>query len=372
MEKILFLSHSTSLTGAPLLLHNIAALLDRSRYEPCFVVPDNGPLAEHFRALGTTIVAPLFPDELKYWRELKRIARRVNLLRTLRPDLVYCNTIHPAKWLVYARLLGIPTVTHVHELSMGFGSLSGIEHLLVRRFSDRFIAVSNAVMQYLIIEQHIHPGRISLVHAGINVEAFSSQSHNTRLKESLGIEGSLVIGTVGRITHMKGSDLFLQMAARLKSIVPSSPLKFLVIATTEDREFYRMFRLLCTSLHLDDDLVLIENVQNVKEYYPLMDVYVSTAREDPFPLVILEAMASRLPIVAFAVGGIPEAVTPDCGILVESSNLKAMKDAITTLVQNPERRAALGTAARARVEEHFNIVRNIKKFEEIIDAVLVK
>src|SRR5436190_13610037 len=93
--KILFVSHSASLTVAPILAHDIANGLDKSKYQISFIVGEDGPLVERYKKIGPTIVDPTYPDELKYWREIKRARKRIQILKEIKPDLLFCNTIHP-------------------------------------------------------------------------------------------------------------------------------------------------------------------------------------------------------------------------------------------------------------------------------------
>lgn len=369
--RILFISHSASRTGAPILLLEIAKRLDSARYQPLFLLPEEGPLTDQFRSAGETFIAPLYPEGVKYWREVKQCTRRIAFLRSVRPDLVYCNTIHSAKWLPYAWLLRIPAVTHVHELSMGFAVLGPLEYFFIARYSARLIAVSGAVETYLAADRGIKSSRIDTVRAGIDPHSFGTGDRQDYLRSNLGTRGHFVVGTVGRITAMKGSDLFLRVAALVRRQT-AAPVKFLVVASVADREFYRAFQNLIDELHLREHILLVEEARHVAPYYALMDVYVSTAREDPFPLVILEAMASRIPVVAFSAGGIPEAVTSECAILVDDQNIEVMSAEILALMNNPSRRNGMGTAGRRRVETEFDISVYTGKIQRVIDSVLSK
>ena len=368
--KILFVSHSTSRTGAPLLLRDIASLILEPGDEFHFVIPDHGSLEPDFLTLGSVVVDPLYPDELPYWREARRLIGRIQLLNRIRPDVLYCNTIHSAKWLVYARLGRIPTITHIHELAGGFAELSFPEHLLVRKLSRRIIAVSDAVRSYLVGEQRFDPENITVVRAGIRVDRFT-ESPAGELKTSLGLGRSLVIGTVGRITHVKGSDLFLDLAMKIRTMfTPEQGLKFLVICSAEDREAYSRFREGLETSGLVKDVVILENIPDVARYYSLMDVYVSTAREDPFPLVILEAMASRVPVIAFSTGGIPEALEKSSGELVAPFDIPAMAESVVRLLKDSARRSEIGANGRTRVERHFDLRQNAREIRRIIDSVV--
>ncbi|MFI5251111.1 MAG: glycosyltransferase [Bacteroidota bacterium] len=372
MPTILFLSHSASHSGAPLLLKDIVSLLDKSKYHPVFIVDEDGPLVSEFREMGQVYIDPVYPDEMKYWREIKRVNKRIQLLRRIHPDAVYCNTIKPAKWLFYTKLLRIPSIVHVHELSLGFASLTPEERWLLKTFPDRMIAVSEAVKNFLIQEKGFDANKIDVVHAGIIPEKFSyNASRRTEIRQSLGIDDSIVIGTVGRISNMKGFDIFIDIANRLKTETKGKPhFKFLVIGIKEDEEFYCKFIRNIERLGLQNDIILKENVEDVALYYSAMDIYLSTAREDPFPLVIMEAMASGLPVIGFSVGGIPEAVTSDCGILVPLMDIQSVVDSLRNLANNEMRRTQMGEAGRKRVFEKFSLPRNVKQIEAVIDRVL--
>jgi glycosyltransferase involved in cell wall biosynthesis len=371
MKTILFLSHSASRTGAPLLLRDIASLLDKRKYNPVFILGEDGPLADDFKKIGPVHIDSLYPDELKYWREIKRAGKRIQLLRKIRPDVLYCNTIHPAKWLVYARLLRIPTIVHVHELSMGFATLTPVEHWLVKNYSGTVIAVSEAVSRYLVGKKNFDQKKIHIIRAGTKPEKFSVDSSRRKtVRSSLGVENDIVVGTVGRITYMKGSDIFLELAHCLRLENNSLRYKFLVIGSKEEESCYRKFKEDIGKFGLKDNVILLEDIKDVSPYYGAMDIFVSTAREDPFPLVVLEAMASGLPVVGFSVGGIPEAVTESCGILIPLLDIAAMVDQISRLSSNPRRMAEMGNAGAARIREKFSLMKNVNDIERIIDSAV--
>jgi len=225
------------------------------------------------------------------------------------------------------------------------------------------------VKNYLTSFRGIPFSKVSVVRAGIDTSAFGKSSPSGDLRPNKGAEYYMTVGTVGRITSIKGTDLFLQLAASLVQKT-EIPLKFLIVASTADREYYRIFQTLVDELRLRNHIILVEDVEDVVPYYSLMDIFVSTAREDPFPLVILEAMASHLPVVAFSVGGIPEAVTAESALLVDDLNVASMVAGILRLIKDPDQRKAMGKAGRRHVEREFDISKNIEKIQNIINSAL--
>jgi alpha-maltose-1-phosphate synthase len=101
-----------------------------------------------------------------------------------------------------------------------------------------------------------------------------------------------------------------------------------------------------------------------------MDVLVHTSRAEPLGLVIVEAMASSLPVVAFADGGVPEIVLDgETGRLAAPGDLAGLTRAVTDLLQNPTERARMGTAGRQRACAEFSVERMVRRTEAVYDEL---
>jgi glycosyltransferase involved in cell wall biosynthesis len=167
------------------------------------------------------------------------------------------------------------------------------------------------------------------------------------------VSGRATVGTIGTISPRKGSDLFLAAARLIRDA--RDDVDFRMIG---DHRFSRE-RAWAEALVAEARCTGITCGISADVYAELAgwDVFVLPSREDPFPFVVLEAMASGLPTVAARVGGIPEQLGHEAGVLVAPNDAGALAEAISRLLDDAPRRAALGAAAAARVRERFTLER---------------
>jgi glycosyltransferase involved in cell wall biosynthesis len=155
----------------------------------------------------------------------------------------------------------------------------------------------------------------------------------------------LLVTACGTADHRKGVDLFVELAREVKQ------------RSEAEIAFRWIGKVGSAQPAQPNDAGVVEFVGERDHALALIaecDVFVSTARADPFPLVVLEAMALAKPIVAFAVGGIPEQLG-DAGRLVEPGDAERLRDAVLELAGDPLRRAELGRRALERVEALWDV-----------------
>ncbi|RLI74861.1 glycosyl transferase [Archaeoglobales archaeon] len=105
----------------------------------------------------------------------------------------------------------------------------------------------------------------------------------------------------------------------------------------------------------------VKGAEEMAKVYSAADLYCVTSLADNFPTTVLESMACKTPVVGFAVGGIPEQVTEECGRLVEPGNAKALGKIITDLLNEDTKRKKMGELCRKRVEQEYNLQLFIKR-----------
>jgi glycosyltransferase involved in cell wall biosynthesis len=257
-----------------------------------------------------------------------------------------------------ARSLGVPTVTTVH----GSSRLGGITRLyewlefaLFRRFSA-VVAVSRPLVPSLRRFGVAHD-RIHVIPNGWNGRVPHSDRFTAR--EALGVSpDQFLIGWVGRLIPVKGADVFLEALAQLGRF----PVTASIVGDGAERG-----RLdgLSSSLGLTDRVRFHGQVDDAARLFPAFDAYVLSSRSEGTPLVLPEAIAAGVPVVATAVGGVPDLIGPGEGLVVPPEQPYPLARAILSVYANPVAARQRADAARRRLETQFGPQQWLARYEEV-------
>ena len=288
-----------------------------------------------------------------------------DLCRTFRPDVVH--THGPRTDVVdrsVASSLGIPTVTTVHGPSMN-GGLKGAVYEAVQRANyrrfDAVVAVSRALHE-TTLAGGVPADRLHLIPNAWG--GLRAPLPRAEARRALGLEpDATVIGWVGRLLNVKGGDVFLNALARLPEPRPS-------VALIGQGEEEATLRALATRLGLDGTVRFHTDVVDAGRYFSAFDVYVLSSRSEGLPIVLLEAMAARAPIVATAVGGVPEAVGAGEALLVAPEDPAALAQAIGASLKDPEAALLRAQHAAERLERQFSLRPWLEQYEAVYGAVI--
>ncbi|MEI7643548.1 MAG: GT4 family glycosyltransferase PelF [Chloroflexales bacterium] len=163
-----------------------------------------------------------------------------------------------------------------------------------------------------------------------------------------------VVVWVGRISPLKDVITLLKAAALVKETRPDIEFRLFGSAEPKDASYYAECLDLWAELGLQQTVRFAGYVSNAADAYNEGDVVVLCSISEGFPFAILEAMLCGKPVVATAVGGVPEQIE-GCGISVEPRSSQELAAAITTLMNDTERCAVLGRAARERAVQEFTV-----------------
>jgi glycosyltransferase involved in cell wall biosynthesis len=385
---VLFVSHDASRTGAPIFLLRFLHWLREYRQIPFqILVGSSGDMLPEFESVGRTELFVPKPTPLD--RILRRLKvgtpedsdHKSSLRKRLAESnvgLVYCNTIVNGKILDFLSFLNCPVICHVHELEQVIRLNSDETSLgLVKRFAPSFIAVSHAVKQNLVTNHGIPEDKIRVIHGfiptGESKQTEIAQAHSDVRRELRIPAEARVVCACGSIEPRKGTDLFLKVAERVSELYKNKgPVHFIWVGG--GLEQVTAMRKHVNSLSHRNTIHFIGHRKDVSSYYDASDVFLLPSREDPFPLVMMEAALRKKAIVCFDhAGGAPEFVERDAGFVVPGLDVNKMAERVVDLLTSAELRNHMGAVARQKVLDRHDISICAPKISAIIhDELLVR
>jgi len=215
----------------------------------------------------------------------------------------------------------------------------------------------------------VKPEAVETVYESIPVEQVRPERTRQQVFQELRIPAdAFLVVACGTINQRKGADLFLQLAAAVCSRRADAHFAWIGggrpanVAQFEDA---------LRAVGLTQKVRFTGTVPQTADYLAAADVFALTSREDPYPLVCLEAAAVGKPIVSFAdSGGIPEFVEEDCGFTVPHLDIMAMADRVISLLNSPECRLTMGAAARRKVAQRHDVSATAPHIMEIIERTI--
>lgn len=243
-------------------------------------------------------------------------------------------------------------------------------HALTLSHAARVIAVSDAVARRLLEQRLFPPDKIVAVKNGIDVERFEKARLSFDHDEFCGRMGlpadSLLVGTVGELTKLKGQRDFLQAAALVAGRFLKAHFVVAGLDTSRVQEHLASLRQLISELKLEDRVHHFGWLDDIAQLYCALDIFVSASHSESFGLAIVEAMACGTPVVATATDGAREIIDDGkVGRLVPIGEIDALARAVVELLEDSVRRQQLAVAGQARARERFSLDRMVSETERV-------
>ncbi len=371
--KILYLSHTAALSGAELSLLSLMTSLDRSRFEPLALLPEEGPFSRRIVSAGLDVEAhPLAPASVRSPGGILRNSRLLrSIIQTREIALLHANSFHAIKQAAAVRRLGgPPLVGHLRDI-VPFTRLTRAAIYSC----DRIICVSRAAAVNLEGGGAPAPGgRVRVIPNGVDEGLFSALPDRLSALAALGLGGheGPAVGIAAPLVRWKGQHLFLEAARMVLREIPE--VLFLIAGGTEFAEpgYVAELHAMAGAPPLEGRVRFLGFVDRIQDLLAALDILVCASVEpDPLPRAVLEAMAAGRPIVAAATGGLPEMIVEgETGRLVPPRDPEAMARAITALLRDEAARSRMGRAGAARAASHFSLrahaTRVMSLYEELL------
>lgn len=351
------------------------------RSHVCHLAPHND-FADECRRLG---VHPVCADHSRPWHGPRTVARLARLMRRHGVDLVHTHHVLDRLYAgLAARTVGLPVVTTLHNTTpptrpvrglrrrLGLSSTGALGDRWTRRSADRFVAVSEAVLQVQVGFLGIPEDRSTVIHPGVDVDAFGrppKPEESRALRAELGLGKGPVLLHVGRLHEQKGQEHLIEAMPRVLSRHPSTVL----LVAGEGRERARL-ETRSRRLAVDSAVRLLGRRADVPALLSLADLFVfPSVHKEGLPVAVVEASAAGVPVVAARTGPLEEAIEDGItGVLVSPGDPESLAAAIGRLLDDPERRRSMGGAGRRRTVERFSLASSAEKLARLYRELLAE
>jgi len=365
--RVLHVISSCGMYGAESVILNISRTLNEGSHRSIigvFLNASNPNQQLHETAARVGVESHLIPCKSRIdWSAVIRIR---DLAAQTGADVVHAHGYKADLYAYFAlRASKIPLVSTCHtwyDINAKDYLYGAVDRLVLRSYVS-VVAVSEGVREYLL-RAGVRPSEIEMIRNGIDLRVFDHAS--PVVKQELGWNSYPLVGLVGRLSEEKGVDIFLASAVEVLSKLPNT--KFVVVGDGPDRD---KLDALVDELGLRSSVHMLGRRDDMPAVYASLDLVVSSSRREGLPMAILEGMASRLPIVATAVGGVPTIILDGkTGVLVPTLDPALIAVGIVELLRNAADRERLGAAARQLVEEEFSAQRMTADYLRVYQAAI--
>jgi glycosyltransferase involved in cell wall biosynthesis len=361
----------------------LGAGLDPERYDTLLLYGDLGSgedsLEQEVHARGARMahVRGLRP-EIRPYDDLRALMALIREVRRRRPDIVHTHT---AKAGMLGRLAAIlagrprPVIVHTyhgHVLEGYFGRAKtalyrGLERWLAKR-SDALIGVSSATVDDLVRLGVGERSKFRIIPIGLDLDPFleSSAAAGAAFRVEAGVrEGEVLLSFVGRLVPIKRVDVLLRALSHARA--SGAPVRLAVVG---DGQLRPELERLASELGVADHVFFAGYRADMVPVAAAADLAVLSSDNEGTPVSLIEAAAAAKPAVSTAVGGVPDVVTLESGILTDPEDAEALGAAIAELASEPATRLEMGERARVHVADRFSVERLVEDIQALYVELL--
>lgn len=262
------------------------------------------------------------------------------------------------------------SVAHVATVHSAHSIQHNITHWARNKFAtDHFIAVAPPVHEILVHHDRIPPEKVTFIPNGVPDNSDNSEKMRRQVRAELEIaDGTVVIGNVARLVPFKGHRYLLRTVETV--LQNDSNTLFLILG---DGELRSELEATARKMNIDNHIRFLGFRTEVRRYYHAFDIYCHSSielAEEAFPLAILDALATKIPVASTQVGGIGMMVKDGItGFLTAPEQPEALANALRELIRSEEKRQAMGSEGYKLFREHYHASSMADKVEDVYAKV---
>lgn len=358
-NKVLYVITKSNWGGAQRYVFDLVTNLPDT-FEPVVALGGNGPLKIRLEESGIrTIPLPFLTRDVKLFSDLFVLKNLVSLFKKEAPDIIHLNSSKiGGLGSLAGRLAGVP-----HIIFTAHGWAFREERPPLQKLAIKFLSWLTILWSHAVITVSERDAReaaamlfakekIVLIHNGIPAARIEERSAARRLvgHETQGPE--LWVGTIGELHKNKGHAYAIESLATIRD---KYPFTFFIIGEGEER---KTLERLISDRGLESRVILLGNRTDAATILPAFNVFLFPSVKEGLPYTILEAGLAGLPVIASAVGGIPEIITDmESGILVRPKSTEEITKAFDYLLSHKKESLNFGKKLRAKIKKDFSLKR---------------
>jgi glycosyltransferase involved in cell wall biosynthesis len=381
MINILFIHQSAELYGSDKTLLLLLKHIDKTKFYPVVVLPNDGPLKIELEKENIKVViAPVLKlyrkmftpkNILKFINDFKKGIEALDIINKQHHfDIVYSNTLAVLLGMIYANKRKIKHLWHVHEIIESPKIFSKLFVLLLDlKCNTKIVYNSISTKKFWGQNQDIIK-KSSVVLNGIETPQhfLSTEEINEFRKNNFNSNSNeIVIALIGRISRWKGQMILLKAFYNLTLIKTNIKLVFVGSPPPNQEWFLEELNIKIKEYKLIDSVVIVPFQNDIHKVWQSIDIAVVPSIEpEPFGLVAVEAMMANKPVIASNHGGLSEIILNNkTGFLVNPNDENQLSEAIIKLIENPSLRTEFGKNGYERAIKEFSIEKHVKEFEAV-------
>ncbi len=380
--KILFYNHTNEVSGAERVMLLLLARLDRDRFSPVLLCPPNGSLQREARALNVSCIDVKQLDARFTWSLSALLRYCLSFLNSIRevrrciraqaPQLIHANSVRAGLVISTATLgMRIPVVWHVHDLLPSHPLSTLIRLFTLLRPPARIVVVANAAAERFkgkLLSRFPKRVKIDVIYNAIDTNGIQSTAMRSAIRRELRIRSNdRLIGIVGNLSPVKRQLELIRAFAETRK--QNCDLVLLIVGSAlfnRSEGYQKQLVTEARALGIEPYVRFLGQRNDVPAIMSALDMLVLNSLSEACPLVALEGMAIGVPILATAVGGVPELIThQETGWLVPLADETKLTAGIETLLKRP----AFAAELAARASEHVKLNFPVQKFVTAIEAI---
>jgi glycosyltransferase involved in cell wall biosynthesis len=358
--RTLFVIDELDIGGTEQQILETVRRIDRDRFEPYVCCFRHGAKAREIEALGVPVLHE--PKRLKADPGL--VLRLAAMMKRERFDIVQTYLWTANTWArIAARMAGVRWVlASERNVDIWEETYKRVIGRFLARSTDRIIANSEAVRQYLLGRGGLAADKVVTIYNGVNFDRFRTHTDATVRRRELGIADDVVLaGCLARIEPAKDHGTLLQAMALISSRVPKLEL-VLIGGGSEEERLKRM----ADELGIGPRVHFVGFRTDAAEWLQSVDISVLSSVKEGLSNTVLESMAAGRPVVATDVGGNAEVIVEgETGFLVPSRAPTELGAALAQVASSPEMMASFGAAGRRRADDLFSVDSMVKHTERL-------